>query len=371
MGLINGNISIAYNYLAGYEDKAGIGSYSTNLVENIRKIKPAWEYHLFHPENEIRRTIRKAFWDQIEFPYKIYKSNRDFNLIHTLGYSAPIIRPKGKRLPSVFSLHDLYPAPLLRKTMSRGTYLYLKHLKSLSAYSADVILTLSENSKKDILDQIKIPEQRVRVVYIAASDRFSKITDNNILEAVKIKYNIRLPFILFLGTISPHKNLIRLVEAFSILKNESSEFSAYSLVLCGSRGNATDKILEKCRELRIIESVILTGYTDEEDVPAIYSMADLFVFPSLSEGFGIPPLEAMKCETPVACSDNTSMPEVCGDAAIYFNCYDTKSIAEAMYRILNDGILRDSLRQKGLLQASKFSWEKAARETIAIYNELL
>jgi len=371
MDIIKNNISIAYNYLAGYEGKAGIGSYASNLVENIRKIKPEWEYHLFHPKNEIRKTIRKAFWDQVEFPYKVYKRNRDFNLIHTLGYSAPIIRPGGKRLPSIFSLHDMYPASMLRKVMSSGTYLYLKHLKGLSAYSADIIITLSESSKRDILDQIKIPEERVRVVYIAANDRFSKVTDNHILEIVKKKYKIRLPFILFLGTIELHKNLIRLVEAFSLLKNESSEFSAYSLVLCGKCGNATDKILEKCQELKIAESVIMTGYMDHQDLPSVYSMADLFVLPSLCEGFGIPLLEAMKCETPVACSDNSSIPEVCGDAAVYFNCYDTENIAEAMHIVLKNGILRDSLRQKGLLRTSMFSWEKTAKETIAIYNELL
>ena len=371
MSLIKNNISIAYNYLAGHENKAGIGAYSANLVENIRKINPEWECHLFYPKNEPKKTIRKAFWDQVEFPYKVYKSKRDFNLVHTLGYSAPIIRPRGKRLPSVFSLHDMYPASMSRKVMSSGTYLYLNHLKNLSAYSADIIITLSENSKRDILDQIKIPEERVRVVHIAANDRFSKITDSSVLDMVREKYEIRLPFILFLGTISLHKNLIRLVEAFSILTKESSEFSDYSLVLCGGCGNATDEIFEKCRDMGITESVIMTGYADAEDIPAIYSMADLFVFPSLCEGFGIPPLEAMKCETPVACSDNSSIPEVCGDAAIYFNCYDTENIAEAMHTVLKDGIRRDSLRRKGLLQAAMFSWEKTAKETIAIYNELL
>jgi len=363
--------TIAYNYLAGFENKAGIGYYSSNLVNNLRKIKPEWEYCLFHPRSVPNKTIRKAFWDQVGFPYMLYNSKTEFNLTHTLGYSAPIIRKNGRRLPSIFSLHDRNPVPMLKEMMSRGTYLYLKHLVGLSAYSADIILTLSESSKRAILEQLNIHEERVRVVYIAADDRFVKVTDNSILEAVKEKYKIRTPFVLFVGTIEMHKNLLRLIDAFALLKKENKELSEYSLVLCGKFENAKSKIVEKCQELKITESVIMTGYVDHLDLPVVYSIADLFVFPSLFEGFGIPLLEAMKCETPVACSDNSSIPEVCGDAAVYFNCYDVFSIAESMCRILKDSKLRNTLKQKGVLQASKFSWEKAAQETINIYNELL
>jgi glycosyltransferase involved in cell wall biosynthesis len=186
--------------------------------------------------------------------------------------------------------------------------------------------------------------------------------------AVRSRYRLPEGYVLFVGSVERRKNLRGLLQAYARLLETDV---ACPLVIVGTRRRGAGEIGRTLQELHLEESVIFTGYVPDADLPAIYTGADLFVFPSLYEGFGLPPLEAMACGTPVVCSNAASLPEVVGDAAIMVDPYDVEGLAEAMLRVLTDADLREHLRRKGLERARQFTWERTARETVAVYREVL
>jgi len=283
------------------------------------------------------------------------------DLFHATDHLLPYFR----RVKSVFTLHDLIFLfhPETHKPLNRW-FLTLMMPRFLRA--ADAIIAVSECTRRDAIRFYGIPEEKITVIYEGVSPRFRPASPEAV-RAVREKYSLPEHFILYVGTIEPRKNLTALLEAFT---NLQSAICNLHLVFVGKKGWLYEGFFRRLRELGLEDRVIFTGYVPDEDLPAIYSAADLFVFPSLYEGFGLPVLEAMACGTPVVCSNTSSLPEVAGDAALLVDPTDVRALAGAMERALRDEEKRREMRERGLRQATKFSWEKAAAMTLKVYQDV-
>jgi glycosyltransferase involved in cell wall biosynthesis len=237
------------------------------------------------------------------------------------------------------------------------------------AEQMEAVLTYSEYTKYDMAQTLGVNTDNVTVVPLAAHEDYRPITDRTEIRGVLQKYDLGdRPYILHIGSLEPRKNLTRLVEAFHMLKLEEPSLE-HQLVLAGNASLMSEPIFEAIQGLKLRSDVKWLDFVPFGDLPALLNGADLFVFPSIYEGFGLPPLEAMACGTPVATSNATSIPEVVSDAGLLFDPYRIKDMAEAMHQILTDSDLRELLRQKGLKRAKTFSWQKTARSTLTAYEE--
>lgn len=232
---------------------------------------------------------------------------------------------------------------------------------------ADIVITDSQASRRDIVQFLGVANSRIRVIPLGLSKNYKPVAPTDVMSA-RARFGLPQNYILFVGSIEKRKNVHGLLQAFAQVKKRNC---GHALVIVGARRLSDSAILEALSSLRIEKDVILTGYVPEEDLPALYAGADLFVFPSFYEGFGLPPLEAMACGTPVVTSNVSSLPEVVGDAALTVDPKDIESLAESMYRILADPGLALDLKEKGLRRAARFTWERVARETLNVYSSVL
>jgi glycosyltransferase involved in cell wall biosynthesis len=267
---------------------------------------------------------------------------------------------------TVVTLHDVFAWSCPGHSTAMDTLLYRYWLPHVLP-RVDAVITDSQASKTDVIRYLKVPHDKTHVIYGGVSASYRPISVDETARTAS-RYGLPQGYILFVGSIEERKNLRRLLQAYAWLRQRGEE---RPLAIVGPRKWKYAHILQTVEELGIGDQVIFTGYVPEEDLPTLYSGADLFVFPSLYEGFGLPPLEAMACGTPVVCSNTSSLPEVVGDAAITVDPYDVKALADAMHRVLSDAALREELRAKGLARAKMFTWEKAARETLAVYEKVL
>lgn len=231
----------------------------------------------------------------------------------------------------------------------------------------DAVTTISDYSKRDIARFFNLSPEKIHVTLPAGGRNFMPLKREEVLPALSL-YHLDAGYILMVGAISERRNLPRLLEAYSILVREGEK---RHLVVIGKQHHGRDQRAELVEKFGLQGRVTFLGYMTATDLPTIYSAADLFVFPSLYEGFGIPPLEAMASGVPVACSDATSLPEVCGDAALLFDPYNVQDMANAMRRILADRDLAQDLRQRGIKRAAAFNWESTAKKTLAVYESLM
>jgi glycosyltransferase involved in cell wall biosynthesis len=268
--------------------------------------------------------------------------------------------------PTVLTVHDLIfrHLPEHHKSLNRW---YLRWALPLYCRRADRVIAVSEATRHDLIEAYDLPPEKVHVIHEAASPRFRATSEASQAD-VRTRYGLPDHYLLFVGTLEPRKNLTRLLRVWTTLRRSGE---VPPLVLVGARGWLIDEFFRALGRSAYRKDVMLPGYIADEDLPAIYGSATAFVFPSLYEGFGLPPLEAMACGTPVACSDTSSMPEVVGDAAVTFDPQDEDAMAEALRRIVRDADLRAELQVRGLRRAAQFSWKRAARETIALYEELI
>jgi glycosyltransferase involved in cell wall biosynthesis len=233
---------------------------------------------------------------------------------------------------------------------------------------ADAIIAVSEHTRRDVTRLMGIPADRMTVIHGGVDQAFRPIEARAELERVRAEYDLPLRFVLFFGTLEPRKNLVTLLEAYAALLQEDPALAP--LVVAGRKGWRYQESLRRIRDRGLTERVVLTDWVRDEDVPALLNLAQVLVFPSRYEGFGLPPLEAMACGTPVISSNAASLPEVVGDAGVLVEPLDAAALAAALRRVLQDEALRRELRAKGLRQASRFTWERAARETLAVYEGL-
>jgi glycosyltransferase involved in cell wall biosynthesis len=229
------------------------------------------------------------------------------------------------------------------------------------------LIAISEFTKREIIDLFQLPPERISVTHLAARPAFRILANPAALAGVRAKYGLRDPFILCVGTVEPRKNLTRVVEAFARVRQGGLP---HVLVLAGQTYFAAKDIMATINRLHLEPYVTLVGYVPDEDLPALYNSADLFVYPSLYEGFGIPVLEAMACGTPVVASNATSIPEVAGTAALLVDPRDVTALADAMVRALTDPDLRKWLHGAGIDRARQFSWDQTAAATVAVYRSI-
>jgi glycosyltransferase involved in cell wall biosynthesis len=231
---------------------------------------------------------------------------------------------------------------------------------------SDRIIADSYNTKKDIVNYYGVREEKISVIHLGASRGYRQL-ENQIVESVRSKYHLNFPFVLFIGTIEPRKNIPVLLKAFSICKKKLPELK---LVIVGQKGWKYHAVFTTITNLHLQNDVLFLQYVPHEDLPAIYNAAELFVYPSLYEGFGLPPLEAMQCGVPVITSNTSSLPEIVGERGAMVNPDDIQGLASMMFDLLSDDSLRKENIRYGLSRARLFSWEKCALETQEIYEEV-
>jgi glycosyltransferase involved in cell wall biosynthesis len=269
-------------------------------------------------------------------------------------------------IPTVMTVHDLIfrHLPAHHKALNRW---YLNWTMPLYCRRADHIIAVSETTRQDIISAYHLSPEKVTVIHEAAAPHF-RPQSAEAQRRVRQTYGLPDRYLLYVGTIEPRKNLERLLDAWAPLYQADD---CPPLVIVGRRGWLSDGFFAALEASPVQDGVMLTGYVPDADLPALYSAATAFVFPSLYEGFGLPPLEAMACGTPVICANVSSMPEVVGDAALLVDPEDALSIRQALRRITHDADLADELRARGTSRAAAFSWTRVAEETMAVYARLL
>ena len=350
----------------------GVGNYTYYLIKGLNKLDADKDflYLITHRNNKFFANdeiiinnpfpvLKTYAW----YPYLIRKlRNYKFDIVHNPTQFPTIFRLKQKY---IITVHDLIQFTLPQDRPGRKIIFKLLFPRTLK--TADKIIADSNSTKKDLMNYFNIPEEKIRVILLAADEKFKPLNNEETKE-VRQKYNLKFPFILYVGILEPRKNIPTLIDAFYKLKKKNSPTK---LVIAGKKGWKYKEIFETINKLNLQKDVIFTGYVPDEDLPALYNAADLFVFPSLYEGFGLPPLEAMACGCPVITSNTSSLPEVIGDAGIIVNPYDVDALADAMYKSLSNDGLREDMFKRGLERAKMFSWEKCARETLEVYEEVL
>jgi glycosyltransferase involved in cell wall biosynthesis len=307
----------------------------------------------------------KLRFEQRIFPAEAARAGA--SLIHVPYWGSPLRSP----LPVVVAVHDLIP--LLLPAYRGGVLARLyTGLAAAAARGAAAVITDSEASRQDILRRLHIPAGQVHAIPLAAGAEFQPGRDPQIDEAVRQKYRLPGQFVLYLGGYDIRKNVPTLLKAYTYIRDGAGD--TFPLVLAGrppdrrsGRFSAVEPLLD---EMNIRDSVRITGWIDETDTPSLYRLAACFVFPSRYEGFGLPPLEAMACGTPVVAADASSLPEVVGDAGFLVQPDDARHMAGAILAILNQPELAADLRQRGLDQAAQFSWERTAARTLAVYKSI-
>ncbi|MFW5748138.1 MAG: glycosyltransferase family 4 protein [Chloroflexota bacterium] len=267
---------------------------------------------------------------------------------------------------SIVTIHDSIPWSFPGVSTLLDTLIYRRWLP-YAVRRVDAVATVSAFSREDLAYHLNIPPEKIGVVYGAADPSF-RPRDKDAIARVREQYKLPEDYILYVGSIETRKNLIGALEAFHRLRVQNV---SHKLVIVGPAKWRYGEIMETFDRLDLTDHVIFTGYVAQADLPVIYSGASLFVFPSLYEGFGLPPLEAMASGVPVVTSTSSSLPEVVNDAALIVNPKDTDAIADAMYTVLKDPQLQETMRQKGLERAQVFSWERSAHLMMDIYRQVL
>lgn len=361
------------------EKRTGIGNYAHNLIKNLIKFKKYGNISLIH-YNKTQDTIYDNVNDivipkiaplltnLIGMPYAINKADIDILHAPSHGYMQTSSFFFNGGVKKILTIHDLTPL-LFPETHSKETLFFWNSTLKLIKNRADIIIVDSKNTKNDCIMHLGISDERIKVVHLAADSKYKPINNKeNIEKELKNKYNLKFPFILYVGTLERRKNISTLIKAFYKLKKNSVK---HKLVIAGGKGWKYNEIFETIDKLGLKNDVIFTGYVPDEDLVKLYNAADLFVYPSLYEGFGLPPLEAMACGCPVITSNASSLPEVVGNAGIMVDPYNFDILYEKICEVLSNNGFRDELRKKSLNRAKLFSWEKTAEETCKIYEEVL
>jgi glycosyltransferase involved in cell wall biosynthesis len=366
---------IAYDATAIPRLMAGAAVYTYELARALAAVDRENEYVIFargdHFDDlpaihaglrplKVRASSRpmRLLWEQAVLPWRLRQLRID--VLHSPHHTTPLL-PCGCR--RVVTFHDL-TFFLLPERYPPTRRLYFQTMTRLSARVAGAVVVPSEAVRRDVVRILGLPPERVFAIPEAAGPAFHP-QDATAVSAVRRRYGLNGPFILSVGSLEPGKNRERLLEAFARLRARGLE---HMLVVAGQRAWRYEGEGPLAQRLGLAESVRFLGHVPQADLPALYSAAEIFAFPSLYEGFGLPTLEAMACGTPVVASNVSAVPEVVGDAAIQVSPLDVEALADAMERLLRDERLRDELRERGLKRAAGFSWEKTARQTAGVYE---
>lgn len=370
---------ILFDVTAGLKQHAGIGRYTRGLVDALARHFPnipltlvavrdapeppeTWPF----PCRRLPFTERQAviLWHRLRVPLPADWLTGPAAAFHSPDFVLPPLH----RTPGIVTVHDLsfmvYPQYAVP-----GLEYYLRGAVPRAVRRAQLVLADSENTRRDLIRFWETPPEKVVVLYPGLAPHFRRVTDRERLEAVRARYRLPEPFVLSVSRLEPRKNFPGLIRAFSRMKRQTG--LPHHLVIAGSKGWLYEPIFEAAAKSPYRDYIHFPGFVADEDLPALYSLADAFAYPSFYEGFGFPPLEAMACGVPVVAADNSSLPEVVGDAGVLLPAEDEAAWAEALAAVLQDRALRERLIQRGYKQAARFTWERAAQTLVQIYRRFL
>ncbi len=356
-----------------YYSQAGIGQYILHLVDGLAKVDGENDYVLLQSRKDDTTILerpnfkRVSLWTPSHHRLERYSLNVELmRLGLDVLHSPDFIPPHRPTCKSVITVHDLafllYPH-FLTKESAR----YYGHIDQAVRWT-DHIISVSESTKRDTIQHLGVPEEKITVVHEAANPIFCPLDKAEAQEQVRNRHGVDGPYILFVSTIEPRKNVPTLLRALWQLVTCYKE--DVRLVLAGGRGWLFEDAFAVVDELKLDDRVHFVGRVSSEDLLYLYNAAEMLAHPAFYEGFGLPPLEAMACGLPVVASNVASLPEVVGDAGQLIDPHDADELTVSMWRVLNDSALRTQMREKGLVQAGRFSWERAARETMEIYRQV-
>ena len=381
--------TIGFDATAALTQGGGIGRYTRELIHALVTEAPGYRYTFFsarppavlpvpnslpvapqvaHRPAPVDERWLYRLWYRAGIPLPVQLFTGPINLFHSPDFVLPPVRGG---IPTLLTVHDLsfvhYPA-----TFPANLVAYLNRVVPRSVARATHILADSQSTKRDLAAIWRVPDDKVTVLYSGVNERFRPVTDATALAAVRARYGLGdRPYVLAVGTVQPRKNYELLVRAFRAV----AQAGPHVLVIAGGRGWLTEGLDAEITRQGVADRVILPGFVDDADLPALYSAADLFVFPSLYEGFGLPLLEAMACGVPVISSDASSLPEVAATGgeptALLLPPGDEAAWSAAMLRLLTDETARQRLITAGVAQAARFTWQAAARQLAALYERLL
>lgn len=365
--------------------RRGIGNFVFHLIQQYAHLAPEYEFILYVdserayyniprcPHYRVRhlRHLSYPIWEQVMLPIALHNDRPD--ILHCPANTGPLWIPPGIRL--VQTINDvIYLFPNKALSASSTLYhrlgrVYRRFVAPRVAQQAKAIITISACSRKDILKYLRVPESKLHVILGAPNSACRVIKERAVLAAVRTKYRLDAPFVLALGAIDPRKNTARIIEAYALFRRQSP--GRFQLALVGLPLAGIVRFQRLAKSLKVADDVVLTSFVPENDLVALYNAAEMLVYPSLYEGFGLPVLEAMACGTPVITSPFSSIAEVAGDAALLTDPNNPDTLAHAMIQTALDNTLRQRLIELGIEQARKFSWKKAAMETLNIYKECM
>ncbi|OFW39936.1 MAG: hypothetical protein A3J29_19690 [Acidobacteria bacterium RIFCSPLOWO2_12_FULL_67_14b] len=355
----------------------GIGTYIRNLLIELSRLDQQTEYVVLCRPDDVEsgevlgRNFRMvpetaptySIAEQIRIPLAL--SRERVQLVHEPHY----VLPPAIRCRSVVTIHDCIHLMFPQYLPGKLAYVYAKASMWFATRKADRILTVSEASKRDILRFFDVPPDKVSVIHNAIDERFLGPADTRRMDLVRQRYQLDHPFILYVGNIKPHKNIERLIDAFGRAREGGP--AGLKLVIIGDEISKYPALRQAVHRHKLDKQVRFLGFQPQETLAAFYRLARAFVFPSLYEGFGLPPLEAMACGTPVVTSNVSSLPEVAGGAALLVDPHDTDAIADGIRRAVNDESTRADLIARGLARAREFSWAQSVAKIHKIYMEVL
>jgi glycosyltransferase involved in cell wall biosynthesis len=384
-------MKIAFETQPLVDDKlTGVGWHEYHLIKNIVNLAPEYDYQMLYfkikdhkktpinikkleqenciinKSSKVSYGILRRLWKYVQIDYSYFFGKAD--LYHFFNFIVPPKVP-GKVVLTVHDMvHKTFP-----KTMTKANFKRLESDLIRSCKQADAIITVSHNTKKEIIEYINIPFEKI---YVIPNGVDSSIFNNNYSEyeikTTKEKYNLPDKYFLYLGTLEPRKNIELIIDAYNLLvRNSLPDEVLPKLVIAGKKGWAYQSILKRVEKYKLYNYVIFPGYIETLDIAIVMSGALSFIFPSLYEGFGMPPLEAMACGIPVIVSNTSSLPEVVGDAGIQVDPKSKEDLYKWMEELIINDELRNNLIQKGLVRAKEFTWEKAAIKTLEVYKQLL
>lgn len=358
--------------------RTGTETYALRLIQALLQLDKGHAYRLytngeppeglFWPQGaavagaQIRSLPFPRLWTHVRLSAEMVAQPPD--ALFVPAHVIPALHPRR----SVVTVHDLgylrYP-----EAHRRRDRLYLDWSTRWSARQAAAVLADSAATKADLVAAYGIAPDKVRVAYLGRDESLAPVIDPAVLAEVRARYGLGPRYLLYVGTLQPRKNLARVLDAFAVSADRPA-LADVQLVLAGKRGWLYDALFAQVARLNLTDRVRFPGYVPDADLPALLSGALAFVYPSLYEGFGIPVLEAGACGVPVITSNTSSLPEVAGDAALLVDPHDVEAIAEAMVRLVTDAALRAELARRGQENIKRFSWEKCARETLAVLEQV-
>lgn len=354
----------------------GIGTYVRNLLGELARQDDDAEYVLlcapddmeslrslgsrFHPVAD--RSGHYSIREQVSIPATLARSRVD--LFHAPHY---VVSPF-TTVPYVVTIHDCIHLRFPQYLPNRGAVHYARVMMRMAARRSKKVLTVSQASKDDILHYLSVPADKVEVIYNALDERLAIVPTAEEVDRVRQRFLLTSPFILYAGNIKPHKNVDRLIEAFSIMRKSGIE--DVKLLIIGDEISKYPSLRRLVHRHQLHQHVRFLGFVPDATLAVLYRLATVFVFPSLYEGFGLPPLEAMASGTPVVTSNVSSLPEVVGDAALLIDPMNAAAIADAVTRVLNQPGLRTQLVERGFERVKQFSWERSVARIRQVYTEL-